>query len=472
MNDAPREELKQPRFEKNFTEFIGIRDDGHLGVEERDCVELAETFGTPLYVVSENQFRHNYRQFRDAFARHYPNVEVMYSNKAMNGPALRHVMNQEGAGGDCFGENELYIALLAGRTPGSMVLNGSNKTPHEIEVAVLNGVCINIDAMGELDLIDETARRLGRDADVGIRVKLELKPLGKRFATQMHGPGSLGDQARNHKWGMPLDQTLELVKRIEAAPHLRFQELNYHLSRMDNITDDFVVMAHEMVEWAAAVKRETGVAVPTLDLGGGWAQGRPERTGPHGEDDVDTPSFEEYAKTVCTAVKNACGTHGVDLPGLKFEVGRSLIGSAVVALGRVGATKEWPEYAKSWVNLDLSTNHLSPVAEGWHYHVVVANKANAHAAGPVDVVGPLCSPDNLAFDRPLPSMDAGDIVAFLDAGAYTESRAANFNAQLRPAAVLVSGDDADVITEREQLRDVMGRFRVPSRVLNLSFGRT
>ena len=191
MNDAAqktRATLAYPKFRRHFTEFIGIGANDHLWVDGCDTVELAERYGTPLYVTSENQFRHNYRGFYEAFAKRYPQVQVLFANKCNNSLAVRHIMNQEGAGGDAFGVNEMYFALLTGMDGRKLVLNGSNKDAAEIEMAVRNHVCINIDAMDELDMISGTTERLGLDAEVGVRLKLELKPLENRFATELHGP--------------------------------------------------------------------------------------------------------------------------------------------------------------------------------------------------------------------------------------------------------------------------------------------
>ena len=153
-------ELTPKEFKENYGEFIGVGDNGNLWVEDCDVAELAKRFGTPLFIISESQFRYTYRAFRDAFKEHYPGEsEILFANKSNNGLAYRQIMNQEGAGGDCFGINELYLALLAGTDASTLVLNGSNKQEEELEMAVANNLCINIDAMDELDRIDAVCKR-------------------------------------------------------------------------------------------------------------------------------------------------------------------------------------------------------------------------------------------------------------------------------------------------------------------------
>ena len=471
LASAAPQALPVPRFKRHFSEFIGIGDNGHLWVEGRDCEELADTFGTPLHVISENQFRHSYRRFRDAFQSQYPDVEILFANKSNNGMAMRHIMNQEGAGGDCFGYNEMYIALLAGSDPRKMALNGSNKEAAEIELAIANGVCVNLDAMDELDIVDETARRLGLEAQVGIRVKLELPGLVDRHSTGVHH-GSMAEIVWAEKWGMSYAQTAELAKRIrETMEHLHLTELNFHLSRLDNQARDFAEMARDMVRWSARLRDDIGWTPSCLDLGGGWTFGRKEKTGPRGGiDDERVSDFEEYGRAVCGAVKDECQKHELPLPKLRIEPGRSISGMAGISIGRVGAVKEWPEKMRKWVNMDLSGNHVPWITIPHHYHMVPVSKAEAPAVETVDIVGPLCTHDIMARSREVPSLVRGDLIALLDTGAYAESQSANFNAQCRPATVLVGGEKADIITERERLDDVVGRFRVPPRLLAQSFG--
>jgi diaminopimelate decarboxylase len=461
--------LTPRRYSTSFGEFIGVGPNGNLWVEDCDVKELADRFGTPLYIVSESQLRYTYRQFRDAFRQHYPEVEILFANKSNNGLAIRHVMNQEGAGGDCFGVNEMYLALLAGTDPKTLVLNGSNKQTEELEMAIQNGLCINIDATDELERIDAICRRLGLEADIGIRLKLDLAPLADHAGVAMHGPGTMKQQSDSTKWGMSRAQTVAIIKQAQSLPHLHLKETHFHLSRMSNDAATFAVMAREMIVWSAFLRDQTGWTPPCIDIGGGWTFGKPYGTGPNSQlDDAKAPTAADYARLCSAAIKDEAAKQGLALPKLRLEPGRSLSGPAGVAVGRVGAVKQGEK--KKWVNMDLSTNHLSWAAVlDWYYHAVPVVGASAPGTETVDLVGPLCNSDEVGAHRKMPPLKRDDLVAFLDTGGYTESCAARYNAQLLPAAVLVSGDRAEITTEREQLKDIAGRFRVPPRLLAASF---
>ena len=465
-------QLKPKDYKESYGEFIGVGPNGNLWVEDCDVADLAAEFGTPLFLVSENQFRYTYRRFRDAFSKHYPaESEILFANKSNNGLAYRHIMNQEGAGGDCFGVNEMYLALLAGTDPRTLVLNGSNKQNEEIEMAVANGLCINIDAMDELDRIDAVCKRQGRDADIGIRLKLDLDPLAERTGVAMHGPGTLKEQSDSTKWGMSREQTAEIVRRALDMPHIHLRETHFHLSRMSNVAMDFAIMAREMVTWSGYLRDNTGWTPPCIDIGGGWTFGKWYGTGPRSQlDDDSAPTAEDYARLCSQEIQDEAKKLGLPLPKLRLEPGRSLSGPSGVSVGTVGAVKQGDK--KKWVNLDLSTNHLSWSAVlDWYYHPVPVVNALAERTEVVDLVGPLCNSDELGPHVKMPPLHRGDLVAFLDTGGYTEPCAARYNAQLLPATVLVSGDQAEVTTVREQLNDVAGRFRVPPRLLAASFAR-
>ena len=368
---AARPGLTPKKFKENYGDFIGVGDNGNLWVEDCDVADLAKRFGTPLFIISESQFRYTYRVFRDAFRKHYPGEsEILFANKSNNGLAYRHIMNQEGAGGDCFGINELYLALLAGTDASTLVLNGSNKQDEELEMAIANGLCINIDAMDELDRIDAVCKRQGRHADIGIRLKLDLEPLAKREGVAMHGPGTMKEQSDSTKWGMTREQTVEIVNRALKMPHIHLKETHFHLSRMSNVAMDFAIMAREMITWSGHIRDNTGWTPPCIDIGGGWTFGKWYGTGPRNQlDDDSAPTADDYARLCSQEIQDEAKKLDLPLPKLRLEPGRSLSGPSGVSVGTVGAVKQGSK--KKWVNLDLSTNHLSwSAALNWYYHPV------------------------------------------------------------------------------------------------------
>ena len=469
-NPSGAPQLTPKKYQENYGEFIGIGENGNLWVEDCDVADLVAEFGSPLFIISENQFRYTFRQFRDAFRKHYPGEsQILFANKSNNGLAYRHIMNQEGAGGDCFGVNELYLSLLAGTDPSTLVLNGSNKQDEELEMAIRNGLCINIDATDELDRIDAMCKQLGMGARIGIRLKLDLDPLAERSGVAMHGPGTLKEQSDSTKWGMSREQTVDIVKRALDMPHIELMETHFHLSRMSNVAMDFAIMAREMVTWSGYIRDNTGWTPPCIDIGGGWTFGKWYGTGPRSQiDDDNAPTADDYAKLCSQEIQDEAKKLDLPLPKLRLEPGRSLSGPSGVSVGTVGAVKQGDR--KKWVNLDLSTNHLSWSAVlDWYYHPVPVVDALAERSETVDLVGPLCNSDELGPHVKMPPLERGDLVAFLDTGGYTEPCAARYNAQLLPATVLVCGDQATVTTVREQQQDIIGRFRVPPRLLAGSF---
>ena len=201
-------------------------------------------------------------------------------------------------------------------------------------------------------------------------------------------------------------------------------------------------------------------------MGGGLAWGRPEGHGPDGNDH-SAPDYTAYADAIGGTLRTELERHGLGEPTLMIEPGRALASNIGVLLTRVGVVKRTQGF-KTWVNVDASQNHLPNIlTANWYYHAVAADAADAPASqlSEVDVVGPLCTFDLMGGARALPPLRRGDVLAFLDCGAYAETKAATFNAQPRPATVLVSGARADVITERETLREVIGRYRIPAHLL-------
>jgi diaminopimelate decarboxylase len=456
---------------KAYSEFIKVNKNGHLEVEDCDCVELARRDGTPLYVMSESQLRYNYQAFYNAFAKRYPKIWVACGVKANNNIAVRKVLAQEGAGADCFGLGEMYVALAAGTSPEKIFLNGSNKSYEELEAAIRAGVTINVDNPEELEMVKSMAARVDRTARVLLRIKPPLLPLEEQYMTDyryLPPQISIGKWAREHKFGMDLETSATAARRALGMKHVRLVGLHYHLKGQTTHTDLYQAMTAEVMDFVGRLRQELEWEPEELDLGGGFGVGRLEGFGPGGQD-KHAPPIDEFAEVIVRTVRQKLTEYSLSSePTLTFEPGRWPVNNAGLLLGTVGVVKEWPG-VKKWAHVDASTNHIMRVqTANYYYHIVVANKADQEPTEVVDVVGPLCNAaDILGADRKLPPLERGDIIAVLDTGGYAESASCTFNTYPRPATVLVSGDRSDIIAERETILDIITRQAIPPRLFAL-----
>jgi diaminopimelate decarboxylase len=447
--------------DSNLSEFLRFDGRGHLMVEELDVDDLARAYGTPLYVTSERQIRQNYRRFAAAFAGRYPRVTILFANKANSNLAVRRVLTQEGAGGDCFGRGELTVSLESGVPPEKLVLNGSNKSTEDLTAAIEVGATIHVDHPGELEEVDRLAAQLGREARIGLRaLPFSYADLGA-LSDEM---AAIARDQSHDKWGLDRPTLRELVPLALGLRHVRLRALHCHVSRLRPTTEHFQLAAQLMVACVTELRDRCGWQPDVLDIGGGYAHERdPESGRPAGGHRVATP--EEYAETIATSLREGLAANGLAEPHLFLEPGRRLVSNATVLLGRVGVVKRLPTGSATWVNLDASTNHcLRTLIAGYRYEIVSATRGLEPADERVNVTGPNCTIDLLGGDRALPRPRTGDLLAVLDVGGYAEMTANQFNLLPRPATVLVNGSQADVIRRRETLSDLLVTQQVPARL--------
>jgi diaminopimelate decarboxylase len=442
-----------------FSDHIRFLPSGRLTVEEADAGELADSFGTPLYVTSEQQIRANYRRLHAAFASRYPRILLLYANKANNNLAVRRILTEEGAGGDCFGLGELYISLLTGTDPAKLVLNGGNKTDEELKAAIEAGVTVNVDHPLELRRIEQLAAVLGRRAPVNLRV------LPFTYADPAELSPELAEIAadRSHdKWGMDAQTILEVAGEALGMRHVRLRGLHMHVSRLRPTPEHFQLACGLIATCMADLRERFQWQPEILDIGGGYAHERdPESGQPAGDHRVATP--EEYAEAVVTSLRASLAERNLDEPLLALEPGRRLVSNATVLLARVGIVKRLPVSPVTWVNVDASTNHcLRASLQGYHYEIVHASKGGQALGEPVNITGPTCTIDLIGFQRRLPPIATGDVLAVLDVGGYAEAMASQFNLLPRPASVLVNRDRVEVIRRRETIQDLLSTQALPT----------
>lgn len=437
---------------------IRVDEDGVLRIELRAAPELAEEYGTPLYVTSEAQIRANVRRLRDAFEARWPRVTLLYATKANANLAIRRVLADEGVGGDCFGLGELTMSLRARVAP--LVLNGSNKQPPELRAAIEAGVTINVDDPTELELVARLAEELGRPADVCLRVLPFSYADPASLAPDL---AEIAADTSHDKWGMDRPTILEIVPLALESAWLRLRGLNLHVSRLRATPEAFELAAGLIAGSIAELHERFGWQPELLDFGGGFPHERdPESGEPAGSHAVGTP--EEFAEAVTSTLRSALAERSLPEPHLLLEPGRRLVSNATVLLTRLGVVKRLPTGSTTWVNVDASTNHCPRVPlQGYYYEVVHATRGLDTADTTVSVVGPTCVID-LIGERRLPALQPGDLLAVLDVGGYAEVLSSQFNLLPRPATVLVNGTDCEVIRRRETIDDLLATQLVPERL--------
>jgi diaminopimelate decarboxylase len=448
---------------------------GHLWIEECDTVELARRFGTPVHVVSEAQLRGNARRIAAAFAAAWPEgaVRLLPSIKANYILALRRILTEEGTGCDTFGPAELRAAVLGGVPAELISVNGSVKTAELIADALDLGCRITLDSVREIELVRDAARRAGRRATVMFRVRPDYD--GLDLLTEFTEDDiTIREAAAAYKPGIPTDD-LEHAGRIAiGADELDVVGVMAHLGRHHHAVEVWRAMATSFAETIGRLSRAWGGWKPrVIDVGGGFAAprdptGRGTRRGAARPMDELSPPIEAYAEAVASGLREGLGRHGIGTIGmwLEAEPGRALFADAGIHLATVRHVKAQSRpIPHRWIETDTTEMFLPDgLIEHNRWTTVAAGRADAAPGQIADVVGMSCGFDVIAPDAALPDVEAGDVIAVLDTGAYQDAASSNFNALPRPATVLVDAGHAEIVKRAESVADVFRRDVIPRRL--------
>ncbi len=431
-----------------FKEHFRVDENGNLYVGGVKASDLAERFGTPLFVMDEVRIRNNYRRFYNAFATRWERVLIAYAYKANSNLAVCKVLHEEGAGAEVVSMCELKAALGLGVPAEKIVFNGNNKSEREIELAARKGVLINVDSLEELELINELSTGLGRKVRIGIRVNPNIEvPTHPYIATGL----------RESKFGLDMEsgEALEGFSKAMGYKNLEVVGIHCHVGSQILDTAPFEEEAKRVMDFVGKLKEELRLQLEFVDLGGGL--GVPRKPGERGA------SPEEVASRVIPVLRESVRERGVKPFTLILEPGRYLVGDAGVLLLRVGCFKP-RDRTPSWVCVDGGINILiRPALLGTYYHMEVANRMKSEHTELVNIAGPLCqSGDVIGRERKIPKVRRGDLIAVFDAGAYTLVMSSQYNSQPRPAVVMVREGEAEVVRYREDCEDVLRYERIPS----------
>ncbi|WP_312163690.1 diaminopimelate decarboxylase [Phenylobacterium sp.] len=412
---------------------------GELFCEGVSLADIARAVGTPVYVYSSATFERHYTVLRDALVAEGIRGDdggdplIAFAVKANSNLAVLRTLARLGAGADTVSEGEVRRALAAGVPAEKIVFSGVGKTAGEIAFALKAGVAeINVESEPEMRLASQVAQSLGTRATIAIRVNPDVSAGG-------HAKISTGKS--DNKFGVSFSEAERLYANASNDAGLNPVGVTCHIG--SQITD-LEPMAQAFAKMRGLVERlrGEGLAVQRLDLGGGL--GVPYFNQP------EPPTPADYARMIAKTMK------GLDI-GYAFEPGRMIAANAGVLLAQVQHIHERPE-GRKFVVLDAAMNDLIRPAMYDAYHEIVPVRPRQGEPVVYDVVGPICETgDTFTRERALPPLQAGDLVAFLSAGAYGAVMSSEYNSRLLVPEVLVKGGAYAVVRPRPTYEDMLSK---------------
>ncbi len=444
---------------------IYSQENGRFHFDGKDLTELANQYGTPLYVFSERELKNNVREIQEKFRMYHVNTSVHYAAKCESTIANLQIIRSAGSNLEVNSGGELFKGLRADFVGSQIVFNGVSKSEEEIEMAIINDVkSINVDSEFELKRIIKTAIKLKKKANISIRIVPEISTgVVKGNETGTH----------ESKFGITLDAVEDAVHlALENTKWVCLKGYHFHIGTQTYDLKAFVDAFKVMLGLAVNIHRHTGYQPELMNIGGGLPV-------PHYIDHTAKQympgniyamlkselAIETIAKELCVElaeekVQEWAGREYADFFSdveLLIEPGRKVVASAAVLLSRIENEKEREALEESWLMLDAGFNTLMEVKTYfWYYHMVCANKMDEIHSKPFKVAGPCCDSGDVYFDidyhkslpdyRCLPeSTQPGDLIAMINVGAYGTPNMSNYNGRPKSGVVLIR-QNGQVIT--------------------------
>jgi diaminopimelate decarboxylase len=464
--------------------FLEVRDD-KLHIGGVSAIELANEHGTPLFVFSESRIRHNIERLRKSADVIDCPLKICYAAKAQSTMAILRAVKDAGSDIEVNSGGELWKALEIGFKPDQIIFNGTSKEIWEIENAINAGIyAIQVDSLYELSLIEETAKRLGRKANVSLRLVPEIE-------TNTHS--GLQTALLTSKFGMMPDEAFSAFRTYKDSQHLDLCGVHLHIGSQNPEAGPYAEAFSILFDALKRIFDETGIKLKHINLGGGfpvnYLRDRSlEAAFPAEQREMFSADFEpaDAIRNAWEAVKHAAeASNASDLLNgitLLLEPGRSIISDAGLCLTTVRNRKERPVFSGSppykggvdafrgpggspldtWLLTDAGFNILlSMETYKWYYHLISAERAGEDHNFPYKLAGPLCDGGDVYFDiegqnrlpdhRLLPeNVQPGEVLALLNCGAYSLAQASQYNGRFLPAVVLVrENGEVELVRKRD-----------------------
>lgn len=427
-----------------------VNEQDHLVIGGVDSVELAEEYGTPLWVMDEQTIHSAINAYKQGLQQ-YPNAQILYAGKAFLCLAMCHLIKQQGLGLDVVSAGELFTAIKAQFPAESIYMHGNNKSAAEIAQALDYGdVRIVVDSRSELEMVAAIAGQTRRTASILFRVIPGVQPETHQHIVTGHA---------NSKFGIDLAAVPPMVARaLELSPAVKVLGLHAHIGSQTLELKPYCEHVEVLVNMLALLKRQFGIELPELDVGGGLGIA-------YVADEVPV-SIYDWTKGIANHVQTQLKTAGLALPKLLVEPGRSIVGTAGVTLYRAGHKKALPS-GVTYISVDGGmADNPRPITYQAEYTAALANRMNARPLpNPVSLAGKFCESGDIIIKEMYLPAETGDLIAVFGTGAYNYSMASNYNRTARPACVLVSTGKSDIIIERETNDDLISHDRVPEHLM-------
>lgn len=421
---------------------------GVLYIDGCNTMELAEKYGTPLYVMSETDIVDKFNELKACFINKYPDVRAAYASKAFCTTAMYKLCEREGMCIDVVSGGELYTAIKAGFPPERIEFNGNNKLNDEIEMAIDYGIGrLIIDGLQELSLIEEICKAKRKKVNVLYRITPGVKAGAHDYIVT---------GKKDSKFGIPLDEEVlypEIDKAINSE-YVNFLGFHFHLGSQLFDNDAYLQAIDVILKHVKEVNERFDYDIRELNLGGGFGVTYTNE---------ESKPYSYFLDPMMEKIEAFYAVQGAARPTIVIEPGRSIVAEAGTSLYTVGSIKDIKGVRK-YVSIDGGmTDNIRPALYQADYDGVVANKADAPKTDLVTICGKCCeSSDILIKDIKIAEeVKAGDLLAIFSTGAYGYSMASNYNRNPVPAVVLVKDGRSEIIVKRQSYEHMISNDIVP-----------
>jgi diaminopimelate decarboxylase len=438
MQDSKLNQIKPLSYSVDSDNKISI---GNVKLED-----LANTYGTPLYLMCEDTIRERARAYKRSFEKAGVEHLVIYASKAMNCMAICKLMEQEGLGLDVVSSGELYTALKAGFPTNKIIFHGNNKSAEEIQMCIENSVTIILDNYNDLRLIESY---LKNNPNAKTEIIIRITP-----GIECHTHEYIKTGKIDSKFGFNLEDLDSLFTKLVKISAIKIRGLHAHIGSQIFETEPHKDTCRVLLEFYKKLQEKFQIQMPDLNVGGGLGIKYLESD--------DPPEIEAWVEIIITAVKKNCEELGIKLPRIMVEPGRSMVGSSGVTIYRVGNIKDIPGLRKYLAVDGGMADNSRPIMYQAKYTAELDGKVSDTKTEIVTIAGKYCeSGDILIKDYKLAHAEVGDLLAIYSTGAYNYSMSSNYNRVTKPAVVLVKDGKSNPIVQRETLDDLIRNDLIP-----------